>query len=76
MRREKEENMKKGQSTIHRRRIEKLLRRLILEIGENPDREGLIGTPTRMLEMYEELFRGEKITSLADMIFLKSYNKE
>jgi len=39
---------------MHRRWIEKLLRRLLLGIGENPDREGLIETPTRIVEMYEE----------------------
>jgi GTP cyclohydrolase I len=33
--------------------------RLILEgIGEDPDREGLAGTPGRVAEMYEEIFAG------------------
>lgn len=33
--------------------------RLILEgIGENPDREGLSGTPDRIARMYEEIFAG------------------
>ena len=33
--------------------------RLILEgIGEDPDREGLAGTPARVAEMYEEIFAG------------------
>ena len=33
--------------------------RLILEgIGEDPDREGLLGTPDRIARMYEEIFAG------------------
>ena len=33
--------------------------RLILEgIGENPEREGLLGTPDRIARMYEEIFSG------------------
>jgi GTP cyclohydrolase I len=61
--------MKKEQSVIHRRRIEKLLRRLLIEIGENPDREGLIETPTRIVEMYEELFSGYRMEAELDVIF-------
>lgn len=61
--------MKKEQSVIHRRRIEKLLRRLLIEIGENPDREGLIETPTRIVEMYEELFSGYRMKAELDVSF-------
>ncbi len=33
--------------------------RMILEgVGENPDREGLLDTPRRVADMYEELFAG------------------
>jgi len=31
---------------------------IIRAIGEDPEREGLIGTPKRVAEMYAELFRG------------------
>lgn len=31
---------------------------IIKAIGEDPEREGLIGTPERVAEMYTELFRG------------------
>ena len=61
--------MKKEQSLIHKRRIEKLLRRLLIEIGENPDREGLIETPTRIVEMYEELFSGYRMKAELDVSF-------
>jgi GTP cyclohydrolase I len=57
---------------IHKERIEKLLRQLLIEIGENPDREGLIGTPARMAEMYEELFGGYKINSELDVSFTEA----
>lgn len=61
---------KKGLSiTRRRKRIEKLLRQLLIEIGENPDREGLIGTPARMVEMYEELFSGYRMNAELDVSF-------
>ena len=58
--------------TIHKEKIEKLLRQLLIEIGENPDREGLIGTPARMAEMYEEIFGGYKINSELDVSFTEA----
>jgi GTP cyclohydrolase IA len=58
--------------TIHKKKIEKLLRQLLIEIGENPDREGLIGTPARMAEMYEEIFSGYKINSELDISFTEA----
>ena len=36
--------------TLNKKKIEKILRNLLIELGENPDREGLIGTPRRMAE--------------------------
>jgi len=58
--------------TLHKKKIEKLLRQLLIEIGENPDREGLIGTPARMAEMYEEIFSGYKINSELDISFTEA----
>jgi len=49
-------NMKK--TPFNKRKIEKLVRELIVQLGENPDREGLLGTPKRMADMYEEIFAG------------------
>ena len=34
------------------------IRKIIEEIGENPDRQGLVDTPKRMERMYRELTRG------------------
>lgn len=39
-------------------RAEKAVRELLLAIGENPDREGLQGTPARVARSYEEMFAG------------------
>jgi GTP cyclohydrolase IA len=44
-------NMKK--TSINKRKIEKLVRELIVQLGENPDREGLQGTPKRMADMFD-----------------------
>jgi len=42
--------------------IEDLVRELLLAIGEDPDREGLRGTPQRVAEMYAELTSGYRIS--------------
>jgi len=39
-------------------RIEAAVRELLLAIGEDPDRAGLIETPRRVADMYEEIFAG------------------
>lgn len=38
--------------------IERAIRTILAYIGENPDREGLVGTPDRIVRMYKEIFRG------------------
>jgi GTP cyclohydrolase IA len=55
--------------TPNKKRIEKILRKLLIELGENPDREGLIGTPRRMAEAYEEIFEGYRMSSGLDVTF-------
>ena len=39
-------------------KIEKITKNLILEIGENPDREGLIKTPSRVAKSWEFFSKG------------------
>jgi GTP cyclohydrolase I len=39
-------------------RIEKLIRQILEEIGEDPNREGLKNTPKRIARMFEEIFSG------------------
>lgn len=43
---------------IDREAIEKHVRGIIIALGDNPDREGLVDTPKRVANMYEEIFRG------------------
>ncbi|MBN1484181.1 MAG: GTP cyclohydrolase I FolE [Chloroflexia bacterium] len=43
---------------VDKARIEAAVRDIIEAIGEDPSREGLLGTPRRIAEMYEEIFRG------------------
>ncbi|MGH2436804.1 MAG: GTP cyclohydrolase I, partial [bacterium] len=40
--------------------IEEAVHTIIQAVGEDPEREGLKGTPRRIAEMYEELFAGLK----------------
>ena len=51
------------------KRIEKLIRQLLIELGEDPDREGLIHTPARMAEMYQEIFSGYRMNAELDVNF-------
>jgi GTP cyclohydrolase I len=39
-------------------RVKKLIRELIIELGEDPTREGLKDTPERIGKMYKEIFGG------------------
>jgi len=39
-------------------RVKKLVRELIIEVGEDPTREGLRDTPKRIANMYKEIFGG------------------
>jgi GTP cyclohydrolase IA len=39
-------------------RVERAVKELLIAIGEDPDREGLVATPRRVAAMYEELFSG------------------
>ena len=47
-----------GKKTIDKVAIEKAVREILIAIGEDPDREGLKGTPDRVARMYEEIFSG------------------
>lgn len=39
-------------------RIEKAVKEILIAIGEDPEREGLVETPARVARMYEEVFSG------------------
>ncbi|HKZ61226.1 MAG TPA: GTP cyclohydrolase I FolE [Nitrososphaera sp.] len=61
--------MTKDKTAINKRRVAKLVRQLLLELGENPDREGLAGTPNRIADMYEEIFGGYRMDAELDVSF-------
>ncbi len=42
--------------SVDRERVCRAVRELLAAIGEDPDREGLVRTPSRVAEMYGELF--------------------
>lgn len=43
---------------MDKQRIEAAVREIFIAIGEDPDREGLVETPSRVARMYEEIFGG------------------
>ena len=43
---------------MDKERVKKLVRELIIELGEDPTREGLRNTPERIADMYKEIFGG------------------
>ncbi len=45
-------------SVVDQQRIRRAVREILLAVGEDPDREGLRETPTRVARMYAEMFGG------------------
>ena len=43
---------------IDQQRIERAVREILIAIGEDPDRDGLLDTPSRVARMYGEIFAG------------------
>ncbi len=44
-------------------KIESAIHDIIVALGDDPDREGLIDTPKRVAKMYQEVFEGMKYTN-------------
>jgi GTP cyclohydrolase I len=61
--------MSTDKTFINKKKVAKLVRELLIELGENPDREGLVGTPNRMADMYEEIFGGYRMDAELDVSF-------
>ena len=47
-----------GKRDIDRARIERAVREILIAIGEDPEREGVLGTPERVADAYAYLFAG------------------
>ena len=48
---------------IDKKVIEEAIKTIIIALGDDPDREGLIETPKRVAKMYEEVFEGMNYTN-------------
>lgn len=59
-----------------REQAEEAVRTLLAWTGDNPDREGLIGTPDRVVRAYEEFFEGyrEDPVALLERTFEETEN--
>lgn len=49
--------------------IECAIRNILSYIGENPNREGLVGTPDRILRMWQEIFRGYDLNKSQRLLY-------
>jgi len=47
-----------GERAVDKERIARAVREILFAIGEDPDRDGLVRTPKRVAEMYEEIAGG------------------
>jgi len=57
--------------------IEKSIRDIIVALGDDPNREGLIDTPKRVAKMYSEVFKGMTYTNdEMAQIFGKTFEEE
>lgn len=64
---------------MNKKKIESLIKKLIVELGENPNREGLKDTPKRVAEAYSQIYYGYSDDAKLDTSFemqrdLKSSN--
>ncbi|MYJ01582.1 MAG: GTP cyclohydrolase I FolE, partial [Chloroflexi bacterium] len=46
---------------VDRKRAEAAVRELLLAVGEDPDREGLLDTPRRVVAAFEETMGGREV---------------
>lgn len=52
------QNKNKAGKFMDKEKIEKAVKEILIAVGENPERPGLLETPRRVANMYEELFAG------------------
>jgi len=57
-------------------RIERAVREILIAIGEDPERDGLVDTPRRVAKSYTELFRGlrESAATHLSRVFEQEHN--
>lgn len=62
-----------GRRGVDRPRAEAAIRELLIAVGEDPDREGLLETPARVARAYEEIFGGLYVD--ADAVLDKTFDE-
>lgn len=58
--------------------IEEAVREILINVGENPDREGLLRTPERVARMYDEVLAGYRVdpmTLVNNALFEVAYDE-
>ncbi len=61
-----------------KREIEEAVRRILVNVGEDPEREGLLRTPDRIARMYDEVLAGYHVDPIAlvnDALFDVEYDE-
>ena len=66
-----------GASPVDNARIEAAVREILVAVGEDPEREGLLETPARVARMYAELFSGlhEDPRQYLKKVFTEQYDE-
>ena len=66
-----------GRPGVDAARVEKAVREILEAIGEDPERDGLLGTPERVADMYAEIFSGmsEDPEELLDVVFEEGHDE-
>jgi GTP cyclohydrolase I len=62
---------------MNKEKIEKLIRDLLIELGEDPDRDGLVKTPTRVASLFEFITSGNRMSLkkvVNDAIFTQEHD--
>ena len=63
---------------VARPEVKEAVRNLLIAVGEDPEREGLLNTPERVARAYDELLAGYRVDPQAlmnDAIFTESYDE-
>ncbi|MDD5353874.1 MAG: GTP cyclohydrolase I FolE [bacterium] len=61
------DQLMKPKMKINKPKIEQAVQAILEAIGDDPRREGLVGTPRRVADMYEEIFAGLHRDPAADL---------
>lgn len=69
-------NTQDTQRKVSDAEVRDALRTLLLAIGEDPNREGLVSTPDRIMRMWKEIFRGYDAEKKPTITTFRNTNRE